>query len=104
MTYATVLQALADPTRRRVLELLRPGPRSVGNLAQELPISQPAVSQHLKVLRDARLVLMQRQGTRHMYRVHHEGLGELKSYVESFWSDVLAAFEASGGPSPTTRK
>ena len=96
MSYESVLQALADPSRREVFERLRRGPQSVGELARALPISQPAVSQHLKVLREARLVDLRRYGTRHIYRVSQEGLQELRCYVESFWGDVLAAFEASG--------
>ena len=100
MGYETVLQALADPSRREVFERLRQGPQSVGELARALPISQPAVSQHLKVLREARLVDLRRDGTRHIYRVSQEGLQELRCYVESFWGDVLAAFEASGSNTP----
>lgn len=95
MTYHDVLNALSDPTRRAVLELLRDGPRSVGQLAGELPVSQPAVSQHLRVLRDAKLVNVQQNGTRRIYRVSAAGLSVLRDYVESFWGDVLDAFEAS---------
>ena len=72
----------------------------MGELARALPISQPAVSQHLKVLREARLVDLRRDGTRHIYRVSQEGLQELRCYVESFWGDVLTAFEASGSNTP----
>ena len=77
------------------LKELRCGPRSVGELAAELPVSQPAVSQHLKVLREARLVKRRVQGNQRIYSVSHEGLKELRRYVESFWDDVLAAFESS---------
>ena len=98
MSYDIVLQALANPSRREVLEELRQGPRSVGELASALPISQPAVSQHLKVLRGARLVDLRREGTRHIHRISQEGLGELRCYLESFWGDVLAAFEGVGEP------
>ncbi len=104
MGYDKVLQALADPSRREVFERLRRGPQSVGELARALPISQPAVTQHLKVLREARLVDLRRDGTRHIYRMSQEGLRELRSYVESFWDDVLAAFEASGSPSEINLK
>lgn len=105
MAYDKVLQALADPSRRQVLERLRRGPQSVGELAGALPISQPAVSQHLKVLREALLVSLSREGTRHIYRIREEGLRELRSYVESLlWDDVLAAFEASGNPSEINLK
>ena len=89
------LDALGDPTRRQVLELLRRGPRSVGELAARLPVSRPAVSQHLRVLKEARLVIDERAGTRRLYRVDPSGLEGLRSYVESFWSDALASFKAS---------
>ncbi len=87
--------ALSDATRRKIFEELRCGPRSVGELAAELPVSQPAVSQHLKVLREAKLVTRRVQGNRRIYSVSHEGLKELRRYVESFWDDVLTAFESS---------
>jgi len=86
------LDALGDPTRRRVLELLRPGPRAVGELASELPVSRPAVSQHLRVLKGAGLVSERREGTRHLYRIDPAGLAALRAYVETFWDDALAAF------------
>jgi DNA-binding transcriptional ArsR family regulator len=93
------LQALADPTRREIFERLRRGPRPVGELAAGLDVSRPAVSQHLKVLRAARLVSERRDGTRRIYRVEVEGLAELRRYLDRFWDDVLAAFkaEAEGG-------
>lgn len=91
----SVFLALSDATRRRILEELKCGPRSVGELAAELPVSQPAVSQHLKVLREARLVTRRVQGNRRIYSVSHEGLKELRRYVESFWDDVLTAFRSS---------
>src|SRR5262245_34680224 len=94
MAYATALQALADPTRRAVFELLRRGPKSVGRLAQGLPVSRPAVSQHLRVLKDAGLVRERKVGTRRVYNVEIEGLAELRRYLDRFWDDVLAAFKA----------
>ncbi len=94
-THIDVFLALSDATRRRIFEELRCGPRSVGELAAELPVSQPAVYQHLKVLREAKLVTRRVQGNRRIYSVSHEGLKELRRYVESFWDDVLAAFESS---------
>jgi DNA-binding transcriptional ArsR family regulator len=107
MTYGTrspesaaVLDALGDPTRRAVLEMLRDGPLAVGDIAAGLPVSRPAVSQHLRVLRGAGLVSDRREGTRHLYRVDPEGLGALRTYLESFWQERLAAFKAaaeSGG-------
>jgi DNA-binding transcriptional ArsR family regulator len=87
--------ALGDPTRREVFDLLRGGPRSVGELAALLPVSRPAVSQHLKVLKGARLVVDEPAGTRRLYRVDPTGLEDLRNYVESFWSDALAGFKAS---------
>ncbi len=93
-SYANVLTALSDPTRRDVLERLRQGPRSVTALAETLPVSRPAVSQHLKVLGKAGLVTQEKAGTRHMYSVDPRGLVELRKYLDSFWSDVLLAFEA----------
>lgn len=95
-TYETSLQALADPTRRRVLELVRTRPRSVAELAAELPVSRPAVSQHLGVLERARLVGHRKRGTRNIYHPDPDGLAPLREYVESLWEDVLAAFAASG--------
>jgi DNA-binding transcriptional ArsR family regulator len=92
MAYGDPLVALADPTRRSIFERLVKRERPVGELAQELPVSRPAVSQHLKVLRDAGLVRERREGTRHFYSVDGEGLAELRAYVEGFWDDALAAF------------
>jgi DNA-binding transcriptional ArsR family regulator len=88
-----VLDALGDTTRRAVLELLRDGPRAVVDIAAELPVSRPAVSQHLRVLKGAGLVSERRSGTRRLYRVDPEGLAALRTYLESFWTDVLAAFK-----------
>lgn len=97
MTYlsdaAEVLDALGDPTRRAVLELLRDGPRAVMDIASELPVSRPAVSQHLRVLKGAGLVTERKVGTRHLYRVDPDGIIALRSYLESFWTDALAAFK-----------
>ena len=92
MTYQDVLAALGDPTRRQILELLRVGPRAVGELAHQLPVSRPAVSQHLKVLADARLVDAQAAGTRRVYRVRPEGLEPLRLYLETFWDEALRPF------------
>jgi DNA-binding transcriptional ArsR family regulator len=85
--------ALADPTRRAVFERLRSGPLAVGEIARDLPVSRPAVSQHLRVLKDAGLVTEQRDGTRRLYRVEPDGLAELRAYFEEFWTDALAAFK-----------
>lgn len=94
MAYEQVITALADPTRRRVLERLRRGPRSVGDLALGLDVSRPAVSQHLKVLEGAGLVGARRDGTRRIYHVEARGLEELRRYLDVFWDDVLSAFRA----------
>ena len=95
VTYETAMDALGDSTRRLILERLRGGPRAVGELAAELPVSRPAVSQHLRVLKEAGLVTERRNGTRRLYRVDTDGLAEVRDYLESFWTDVLAAFEAA---------
>ena len=87
------MAALADPTRRTVFERLREGPRSVGEIASGLPVSRPAVSQHLRVLKQAGLVRERRQGTRNFYSVDGDALAELREYFESFWEDALTAFK-----------
>ena len=86
------MSALADPTRRAVLERLRSGPRSVGDLAHGLPVSRPAVSQHLRVLKDAGLVREERRGNRNFYRIEPRGLEGLRAYIDSLWTDVLEAY------------
>jgi len=93
MAYANALTALADPTRRRVFERLRSGPASVGDLAAELPVSRPAVSQHLKALKMAGLVNDKPDGTRRVYYIDPEGLGELRRWLDQFWDDALEAFK-----------
>ena len=88
------MDALGDPTRRRIFERLRGGPLAVGELAAELPVSRPAVSQHLRVLRDAGLVTDRKEGTRRLYELAPEGLTELRDWVDTFWSEALARFKA----------
>ena len=88
------LDALGDPTRRQIFELLRSGPRSVGALAEELPVSRPAVSQHLRVLENAGLVVHTRAGTRHLYELDSAGVGVLRDWVDGFWNEALARFKA----------
>jgi DNA-binding transcriptional ArsR family regulator len=95
MAYAQILQALSDPTRRAVLEELRSGPRAVGEIAERLPVSRPAVSQHLRVLKEAGLVTERQNGTRRLYRVEPDGLAELREYLEGFWEEALAGFKAA---------
>ena len=89
---AVVLAALQDGTRRRVLELLRDGERSVREITDAVDVTQSAVSQHLKVLREAKLVSARSQGTRRLYRVDTTGLAEVRAWVDSFWDDALDAF------------
>jgi DNA-binding transcriptional ArsR family regulator len=93
MTYGKALQCLSDPTRRQVFERLRAGPRSVGALARGLPVSRPAVSQHLKALKAAGLVMHRSEGTRRVYYIDPHGLGELRRWLDGFWSDALESFK-----------
>lgn len=88
------LQALGDPTRRAVLEQLRRGPRAVGEIAADLPVSRPAVSQHLKVLGAAGLVRARREGTRRLYAVDPRGLEALRAYLDTLWTEALSSFGA----------
>jgi len=92
-TYEAGFEALGDGTRRRIMEILRDGPRAVGEIAKELPVSQPAVSQHLKVLKRAGLVLDRPVGARRVYQLAPEGLAELQAYLEAFWSHALAGLK-----------
>jgi DNA-binding transcriptional ArsR family regulator len=87
--------ALGDPTRRSILERLADGPRSVGELARDLPVSRPAVSQHLRVLRLAGLVTDEAQGTRRIYRIDPRGIAALRDQLDRFWDQALAAFKAA---------
>ncbi len=88
------LAALADPTRREIFERLARSPSAVGELASELPVSRPAVSQHLKVLKDAGLVVHRTHGTRNVYEVDPNGLGALRAWLDQFWADALESFKA----------
>jgi DNA-binding transcriptional ArsR family regulator len=93
MAYDTALAALADPTRRRVFERLKSGPMPVGTLARGMPVSRPAVSQHLKVLKAAGLVADRPEGTRRVYYIDPYGLGALRGWLDQFWDQALAAFQ-----------
>jgi DNA-binding transcriptional ArsR family regulator len=93
MTYALALSALAHPTRREIFDRLRSGPRAVGELAGGLPISRPAVSQHLRVLKEAGLVRAHPNGTRRLYQVDLAGLDELRGYLEGIWDAALDDFK-----------
>ncbi len=105
-TYQEALDALGDPTRRAIVERLARGPAAVALLAEGLPVSRPAVSQHLRVLLDAGLVSYDAVGTRNVYRLDRAGFDALRAWLDGFWTDVLGAFEdyagngpAEGGPS-----
>ena len=87
--------ALADPTRRRIFERLARKPLSVGAIAEELPVSRPAVSQHLKILTNAGLVAHERDGTRRLYRLDPRGIEAMRAYLDRFWDRALAAFKAA---------
>jgi DNA-binding transcriptional ArsR family regulator len=110
MANTNALAVCADPTRQAVLTALRHGPRSVGEIAQGLPVSQSAVSQHLRVLREAGLVRSEAAGTRRLYSVDLDGLGELRAWFDRFWDDALDAFahhvesSRSGGQTTSTPK
>ena len=107
MTYATpvpapaparapeALSALGDPTRREIFERIAARPQSVGELARDLPVSRPAVSQHLKVLKAAHLVHDQPDGSRRIYRMDLDGVGALRAYLDRFWNEALASFKTT---------
>jgi len=94
MTNALAFAALADPTRREVFERLARGPLPVGELARGLPVSRPAVSQHLKVLKEAGLVTDRPDGTRRVYQIDPQGLGQIRAWLDRFWDEALDAFKA----------
>jgi DNA-binding transcriptional ArsR family regulator len=94
-TYAQALEALGDSTRRAIVERLRGGPLAVGELADGLPVSRPAVSQHLRVLEEAGLVTKRQEGTRRLYRLDPDGLAALRAAFDLFWTDALAAFKGA---------
>ena len=94
------MQALGDPSRRQIFERLTQNPSPVGQLARELPISRPAVSQHLKVLKEAGLVFDRREGTRRVYQVDPKAVEALREYFDSFWGQALASFRAAAQDQP----
>jgi DNA-binding transcriptional ArsR family regulator len=94
-TYQKALDALGDPTRRAIFERLRHGAVAVGELAHDLPVSRPAVSQHLKVLKEAGLVVDDAVGTRRLYRINPAGVDVLRAYFEQFWTTAMAEFKAT---------
>ena len=89
------MDALGDPTRRAIFEQLSAGPRSVGEIAEHLPVSRPAVSQHLRVLKEAGLVTERKDGTRRIYGVEPKAIADLRAYFDSFWEQALAGFKAT---------
>ena len=97
---ADAWSALGDPTRRAIFELVADRPSAVGELARQLPVSRPAVSQHLRVLKDAGLVVDRAVGTRRVYRVDPDGLAALRADLEQFWGKALAAYKAAVEQSP----
>jgi DNA-binding transcriptional ArsR family regulator len=104
MAYGSALAVLADPTRRQVFERLRAGPRPVNLIADGMPVSRPAVSQHLKILKDAGLVEERSEGVRRIYSLRREGLVELRAWLDSFWDDALEAFKLEAERSASARK
>jgi DNA-binding transcriptional ArsR family regulator len=94
-TYDAALTALGDPTRRRIFERIARRPQCVADLAADLPVSRPAVSQHLRVLKEARLVCDRPAGSRRIYQVDPGGVRELRAYLDQFWNQALAAFKAA---------
>jgi DNA-binding transcriptional ArsR family regulator len=94
------LAALGDSTRRVIFERVAERPRAVGELARGLPVSRPAVSQHLKVLKDAGLVTVRPEGNRRIYQLDPEGIGQLRSYLDQFWAKALLAYKAAAEQPP----
>jgi len=93
MTYAKALDCLGDPTRRKVFERLRSGPLSVGEIARDMPVSRPAVSQHLALLKQAGLVVDKPVGTRRVYYIDPRGLSAVRAWFDQFWDQALASFQ-----------
>src|SRR5713226_795022 len=93
MTYARALECLGDPTRRKVFERLGSGPLSVGEIARGMPVSRPAVSQHLAVLKEAGLVVDRPVGTRRVYYIDPRGLSALRAWFDQYWDQALASFQ-----------
>ncbi|MBV9991713.1 MAG: winged helix-turn-helix transcriptional regulator [Alphaproteobacteria bacterium] len=94
MAYQSAFAALADPMRRSVFERLMDGPQPVGRIARGMPVSRPAVSQHLKVLKEAGLVTDRAEGTRRVYSIDPQGLAAVRRYLDQFWTEALDAFTA----------
>jgi len=104
ITASAALASLGDPTRREIFERIAARPQPVGELAQELPVSRPAVSQHLRVLKEAGLVTETAQGTRRIYRIDPRGIGAIRDWLDRHWSDALDAFKAYADNLPDTEE
>ena len=104
LTVNAGLGVLGDPTRRAIFELLARRPCSVGELAQQLPISRPAVSQHLRVLKDGGLVVSRAEGTRRVYRLNTDGVAALRAWLDRVWGDALTAFQKAAEAAPNDRE
>ena len=104
MTYGNALAALADPTRRTVFERLGSGPKPVSEIARGLTVSRPAVSQHLKVLKDAGLVSDRTEGTRRIYTIDPKGLGALRAWLDQFWDEALENFRVKAEASERSER
>jgi DNA-binding transcriptional ArsR family regulator len=94
MAYDKTFAALADPTRRKVFERLAAGPQAVVDLARGMPVSRPAISQHLKVLKEARLITDRAEGTRRIYEIDPHGLGQVRAWLDQLWDQALLSFKA----------
>ena len=103
MTYDTIFYAIGDPTRRAILEALRHHPMNVGMLAKKMPVSRPAVSQHLKVLKQARLVTITPRGTANEYAIDKRGLDDIRIWLDGMWDDALEAFKAHVDQQPISK-
>jgi DNA-binding transcriptional ArsR family regulator len=101
---ADPFEALGDPTRRAILTALRSGPRSVGEIAEQLPVTRPAVSWHLRLLKDAGLVAEHRRGTRRIYELRADGLAAVRSYLEQVWGEASARFRLVAENTPPRRR
>ena len=104
VTYETSIAALADPTRRAILDHLRTGPMTVGDIAAELPVTRAAVSQHLAILKDAGFVSDKPEGTKRIYRIERRGLGELRAYIERLWKQIASHGRGNGRTKKKSRR
>jgi DNA-binding transcriptional ArsR family regulator len=102
MGYEAALEILADPTRRTIVERLRSGPLPVGRIAEGLPISRPAVSKHLRLMKEAGVVLMREEGTRNLYELDLRAIDQVRRYLDGFWEDALARFKTEA-EKPTSK-